>query len=273
MLEQSAAFGELMRQSIILAFIAMVASYHKIIRVIASTASNRHDMVNMVAFAELLVAIVALALLPSILYPNVFSGVLSLCSSQTSASIASIGLDNLITTILKPSLLSFCFFSLIGLLVLQLISISPLASSFSGNLFFRMGATFTKKVQTESILRPLAEIFLGCWFGFSASSTCQCIREGRFQWPISPLPIRCVAHFLLALLTVGVKSVLPSLMGIEVVKRGGKLFLASRASLLGYTVHDRAISLSGLGCFQQRGASSCLPLQYTTKRLVKPIYI
>lgn len=73
------------------------------------------------------------------------------------------------------------------------------------------------------------------------------------------------AYLTSGLLVVGVCSVSAKISERFRFEAGVTLFL-------GYTVHDKGHSLSGSGCYQHRGASSCLPLHYTINPPEKQVY-
>ena len=106
-LHQATTSMPLVRELIIFAFIAGMASNYQVARVIGTTATNRYHMINVIAFAKFLGAVVTLALLPLILCADIFGRVLSIRLSQACAAVASVCFDNLISTVLKPLFLVF----------------------------------------------------------------------------------------------------------------------------------------------------------------------
>ena len=76
-LQQTSTFRPFMRESIIPAFIAGMAGYHKVIRPIAPTTRKRDDMINMIcpfACTQLFATPIAFALLPLVLFLNIMTG-------------------------------------------------------------------------------------------------------------------------------------------------------------------------------------------------------
>lgn len=103
-LEQPTAFRPLVRKPIILAAITVRAGNHKVRRVIATAASHRYNMVNMVTAPQLFPAIVAFAFLSLILLSDIFSSVVPFGVAKSSAAVAGIGLHSILAPVLIPLL-------------------------------------------------------------------------------------------------------------------------------------------------------------------------
>lgn len=283
MLQQSTAFKKLMWKSIMLVYIAGRTGNHEVIGPIGAATYQRNNVIDMI-LTQFDFAIIAVPFLISILLLNIRNSDFSLCRALSGNSI-----------LLKDSsslTIGFCILSSYSPALFWISS--PVFSIFTQKLFFvglpvfhrTLQAAFMMSIITRLI--PLSDSFSVIPFipavnlsglfliGISSASLQVALMSLFFMGAcISNVAARCSSGFRSAYLTDRTQSAWT--MNIEKL-RGSGVFLSTWASatfagrvVLGYHVHDKVYSLSGSGCFQQRGASSCLIPHYTMNPPVESI--
>ncbi len=231
MLKQATTFRPFVRKSVFLAYIATGASYHKIVRVIRTATRQGNDVLNMV-LPQLLMAIVTMALLTCVLCLNILW-----CERPRSSSF-------------RCS--SSVFFRSTDFMPTVSFSILALPTTYRLRVGFRKDMLLGKD---GFFLLLIPSLIVG---------TAVLPIVGAF--PVAPLLVSWVLAWI-CLVVTGLAKRLNSIAAfgllIEEFRGSRILFEAFLTAFLGYTVHDKGHSLSGLGCSQQRGASSCItPILY-----------
>lgn len=290
-LQQPVPFGPFMRQSSTFALIACRASQHKIIRTIRTATRQRANMVNMkdmrtvrILF-KLLRTPIALAFLPLVLFLNIFFGISSLCLQCKSATLAIIDSSQVRMSFPEELIIRLksitSFFTAAACLFSCYLWMPFVISSENSLTHFPMAFTNFKPLRVK-VLRRIALVVAyltgSIYTVFARFLGIEILHSGLFEFLANKAPLVTIWQLFSFFSVLGISYTLFSAYAIFTVpsqfvarffvcieKRtcGGFPFLALGTLLAGrvvlrYHVHDEGHSLSGSGCLQQRGASSCL---------------
>jgi hypothetical protein len=260
MLQQFTTTRPFMGQSIRLALIAVLASNDQIIRPIRATTRQRDNMIDMVPLWQFTATPIAFALLPLILLLNILSIMRTLCISCSGSSNAMV--YSLQFWILLSPLLITCLFAERTQPTEKwdiIRSPSPGRVKTDIRLYCAMCLAdiwLLKKrrvmISWRAFTSALVVLLLVLSFSLRMSLSL-CYMSLFFAYPTRRIELT---------LTLAIREEIFSSKGLPLFTPG--------ALLQWYTIHDKGYSLSGLGCLQQRGASSCFP-HYSINALVAQV--
>ncbi len=229
MLEQATTFRPLVKEFCAFTSIASRAGKHDIADIVGTTTGNRYDVLN-VALYHLLMTVIALALLPFVLCLYLLRSITSTCRKLTGTPV-----------MLTGNVTSFTTFTL---LVTHLIRTDNLRMLFFESVLIGKNALTLHFIATCKVGLPrrVVSAIRSLLDDFTMSYSPRFLIEGV---------ITNLADFLQSIAAISLST---KVFGVRWF--GDTALPASQRR--GYTVHDKGHSLSGLGCYEHRQASSCI---------------
>ena len=225
--QQAPAFSPFMRQLVVFTGVAMSACKHDVTDIIGTTASERYYMVSVI-LCQLVMAVVALALLPLNLSLNILGSMLASSLTPTSAVISEIGIQFLFmgSSTYLPSLYPF---NLVSLIVCSM----PLCYLL---LVRRMVGSCTR---FHALSMPLIKTLV---LLSNALSVLKASAISTLIYLISVLSPIVSTLRVEAILAARAQTILGSSICMEVVSCSREHFTALGTAFLRYTIHWASLS-------------------------------
>ena len=275
MLQQPTAFRPFVREFILFAQVAYRTCEHNVANVIGAATSNRDYMLSVI-LGQLLMAVVALALLPLVLLLDILSGMVPTIALYTSAAFMPItSVLFFMGLIISMKVFAFCF--TVSLAISAVIVFLLLFMGLHPSVAFRSKSFTTFSLTRVSLLSVISAF---ASFDFFKMSKTIGTAFSFYLFLIAFIKRSALCSTRLTVLsTIGafirILTGSASTPTVRKVFTGGRVFIATIiTAFLGYTcLHSKGHSLlSRSGVFSAPPERNNLYPYYSINRLLKPLY-